>query len=132
KPLGEKKFKQHRLGLFFQKGPLFFMETNLRLFFYLLFHRADILVADDLDTALPVLFASVFRRSTRVFDAHELFCEMHDIISRPRIYKIWKAIERFCQPRFPLGYTENEGYAKAYKEMYGVEYFIVMNSPYLK
>ncbi|QEC71787.1 glycosyltransferase family 4 protein [Arachidicoccus ginsenosidivorans] len=132
KSLGQKKFKQHRLGLFSRKGPLFFIETNIRLFFYLVFHKADILVADDLDTALPVLFASVIRRSIRVFDAHELFCEMHDIISRPRIYKIWKAIERFCQPRFPLGYTENDGYAAAYQKMYGVNYFIVMNSPYLR
>ena len=88
KPLSQKKFKQHRLGLIFQKGPLFFMETNLRLFMYLLFHKADVLVANDLDTALPVLFASVFRRAVRVFDAHELFCEMHDIISRPRIYRL--------------------------------------------
>ena len=132
KPLSQKKFKQHRLGLIFQKGPLFFMETNLRLFMYLLFHKADVLVANDLDTALPVLFASVFRRAVRVFDAHELFCEMHDIISRPRIYRLWKRIERFCQPRFPLGYTENEGYAAAYRKMYGVSYFIVMNSPYLQ
>ena len=132
KPLGQKKFKQHRLGLFFQKGPLFFVEANIRLFFYLLFNKADILVADDLDTALPVLFAAVIRRTVRVFDAHELFCEMHDIISRPRIYKIWKAIEKFCQPRFPLGYTENDGYAAAYQKMYGVNYFTLMNSPYLK
>jgi len=132
KTLGQKKFKQHRLNLFFQKGPLFFIEANIRLFFFLVFHKADILVADDLDTALPVLFASVIRRTIRVFDAHELFCEMHDIISRPRIYKIWKAIEKFCQPRFPLGYTENDGYAAAYHKMYGVNYFIVMNSPYLK
>lgn len=132
KPLGSKKFKQRRLGLCFQKGPLFFMETNIRLFFYLLTHKADVLVANDLDTALPVLFASVFRRTLRVFDAHELFCEMHDIISRPRIYKLWKRIERFCQPRFTKGYTENEGYAAAYQKMYGVNYFIVMNSPYLR
>lgn len=132
KPLVAKKFKQYRLGLLFQKGPLFFIESNIRLFFYLLTHKADILVANDLDTALPVLFASVFRRAVRVFDAHELFCEMHDIISRPKIYKLWKRIEKFCQPRFPLGYTENEGYAAAYHKMYGVNYFIVMNSPYLR
>lgn len=125
-------FYQKRLPLIFQKGPLFFVETNIRLFFYLLFHKSDILCADDLDTALPVLFASAIKRQKRVFDAHELFCEMHDIISRPKIYKIWKAIERFCQPRFPLGYTENQSYAQAYQRMYGVDYFIIMNSPYLR
>lgn len=131
KPLAHKNFKQKRLGLLFQKGPLFFIESNIRLFFYLVTHKSDVLVANDLDTALPVLFSSVIRRTKRVFDAHELFCEMHDIISRPKIYRLWKKIERFCQPRFPLGYTENEGYAAAYQKMYGVNYFIVMNSPYL-
>lgn len=132
KPLGDKPYQQKRCPLFFQKGPLLFIESNFRFLLYLLTHRADVLCADDLDTALPVLFASIIRRSKRVFDAHELFCEMHDVISRPRIYKIWKSIEKFCQPRFPLGYTENEGYAAAYYKMYGVRYFIVMNSPYLQ
>lgn len=132
KPLTQKKFRQKRLSLIFEKGPLFFAETNIRLFFYLLTHKSNILCADDLDTGLPVLFASWIRRSKRVFDAHELFCEMHDIISRKNIYKIWKFIEKFCQPKFPIGYTENEGYANAYHKMYGVRYFIVMNSPYLR
>jgi glycosyltransferase involved in cell wall biosynthesis len=31
-----------------------------------------------------------------------------------------------------LGYTENDGYAAAYQKMYGVNYFTLMNSPYLK
>jgi len=128
-PLKEKAFKQKRLPLFFKKGPLFFAETNIRLFFSLLFQKCDIMCADDLDTALPVLFASAMRRKTRVFDAHELFCEMHDIVRRPRIYKIWKTIEKFCQPKFKFGYTENSGYAGEYRKMYGVYYFIVMNSP---
>ncbi|ANI89828.1 hypothetical protein A9P82_11320 [Arachidicoccus ginsenosidimutans] len=131
-PLTQKIFGQKRLASFFEKGPLFFAETNIRLFFYLLFKKCDILCADDLDTALPVLFSSKIKDKTRVFDAHELFCEMHDIISRPSIYKIWKSIEKFAQPKFRLGYTENGGYASEYKKMYGVDYFIVMNSPLLQ
>lgn len=131
-PLTKSAFHPKRLSLIFQKGPLFFVETNIRLFFYLLFSKSDMLCANDLDTALPVLFASAIKGQKRVFDAHELFCEMHDIISRPKIYRIWKSIEKFCQPKFPLGYTENEGYAQAYQRMYGVDYFIVMNSPYLR
>ncbi len=128
--LSNKIFKQKRLGLFFQNGPLFFVETNIRLFFFLLFQKCNIICADDLDTALPVLFSSKIKGKTRTFDAHELFCEMHDVVSRPRIYKIWKTIEKFAQPKFKFGYTENEGYANELKKMYGVDYFIVMNSPH--
>lgn len=128
--LKEKRFRQKRLGLIFQSGFLFFAEANIRLFFYYLFCKADVFCADDLDTALPVLFASVIRRKKRVYDAHELFCEMHDIVRKPALYKFWKTIEKFCQPRFPLGYTENQSYADEYEKMYGVKYFVVMNSPY--
>lgn len=129
-PLKEKKFRQKRLGLIFQSGFLYFAEANIRLFFYYLFCKATIFCANDLDTAMPVLFASIIRGKKRVFDAHELFCEMHDIVRKPALYKFWKTVEKICQPRFPLGYTENQSYADEYEKMYGVKYFIVMNSPY--
>lgn len=128
--LEQRKFQQKRLGLFFQSGFLFFAEANARLLFYFLFAKVDVLCANDLDTALPVLFASIIRNKKRVFDAHELFCEMHDIVRKPKLYNFWKRIEKFCQPKFPLGYTENQSYADEYEKMYGVKYFVVMNSPY--
>lgn len=129
KSLSPRTFTQKRLSLFFERGFLFFAEANIRLFFFFLFSKYDILCADDLDTALPVLLASKIRNKKRVYDAHELFCEMHDIVRSPRHYKFWKLIEKICQPNFPLGYTENESYASEYKKMYGVNYFVVMNAP---
>ena len=131
-PLKEKVFKQKRLPLFFKKSALFYAETNIRLFFFLLFQKCDIICADDLDTALPVFFAAKIKRKTRVFDAHELFCEMHDIVRRPRIHKIWKTIEKFCQPKFLLGYSANADYARTYNREYNTKYFVVMNSPVLQ
>ena len=52
-PLPSKSFEQKRLSCFFNKGFLFYLEYNTRLFFYLLGKRMDTVCAIDLDTILP-------------------------------------------------------------------------------
>src|SRR5580700_3758250 len=98
--LRQTKYEQKRLGCLVNKGPLFYAEFNLRLFFYLIFKKIDGLCAIDLDTILPVLLVSKIKRVPRVYDAHELFCEMKEVITRPSIYRRWKRIERFAVPKF--------------------------------
>jgi glycosyltransferase involved in cell wall biosynthesis len=92
----------------------------------------DLVCAIDLDTILPCLFASALRRKKRVYDAHELFCEMKEIVTRKSVYKIWKAVERFSVPRFRLGYTVNEPIQQILRKDYGVNYEIVRNIAGLK
>jgi hypothetical protein len=58
--------------------------------FYLLFKKADAVCAIDLDTILPFYFISKLKRIPRVYDAHELFCEMKEVVTRPLVYKVWK------------------------------------------
>src|ERR1700760_2522883 len=60
-PLVPRLFRQHRLRLFFKKGKLFYLEYNLRLFFFLLFRKMDCICAVDLDTILPCYFVSTLR-----------------------------------------------------------------------
>jgi glycosyltransferase involved in cell wall biosynthesis len=132
KPLKEQVFKQKRLYCFFDKGKLFYAEYNLRLFFYLFFIKMDAVCAIDLDTILPCLFVSKLRNKKRVYDAHELFCEMEEIVSRPMIYKIWKSIERYAVPQFKNGYTIGDCYAEEFKRMYAVDYRIVRNATVLQ
>ena len=127
----EKSFSQKRIFCFFEKGKLFYAEYSIRLFFYLLFTRMDLICAIDLDTILPCLFISKLRHKRRAYDAHELFCEMEEIVSRPGIYKMWKAIERFAVPQFKHGYTIGECYAEEFKRMYNVSYQIVRNATVL-
>lgn len=131
-PLTARPFKQKRLRCFFEKGKLFYAEYNMRLFFYLLFKKTDCICAIDLDTILPCYFISGMKRIKRVYDAHELFCEMKEIVTRPGIYKTWKRIEQYTVPRFPLGYTVNQPIADEFKKMYGVQYEVIRNIALLK
>ncbi len=128
-PLEQHPFKQKRLACFFTKGPLFYAEYNLRLFFWLLFQKADCICAIDLDTILPCLLVSKLKGSKRVYDAHELFCEMKEVVTRPSRYKLWKKIERFAVPKFKHGYTVCQPIAEEFKKMYGVDYAVVRNVP---
>jgi len=131
-PLQQKSFRQKRLFCFFEQGKLFYTEYNIRLFFYLLFLKQDVICAIDLDTILPCLMISKIRGKKRVYDAHELFCEMEEIISRPAIYSMWKAIERYAVPQFTNGYTIGECYAEEFRKMYQVDYKIVRNATVLQ
>ncbi|OLY94799.1 group 1 glycosyl transferase [Cnuella takakiae] len=125
-------FRQHRIHCWFIKGKLFYAEYNLRLFTWLLFQKANLLCAIDLDTILPVLFASKLKGTKRVYDAHELFCEMKEVVSRPRIYQFWKGVERYAVPQFRLGYTVNEPIRDILAREYGVHYEVIRNMPWLK
>lgn len=131
-PLNEKSFKQKRINCLFEKGKLFYAEYNIRLFFFLLFKKMDCIGAIDLDTILPCYFISRIKKTKRVYDAHELFCEMKEIVTRPVIYKVWKKIEQFTVPKFRAGYTVNQFIAAEFKKMYGVDYGVIRNIALLR
>lgn len=132
KPLRTLPFFQKRLNCFFSKGKSFYAEYNLRLLVYLLFKKMDLICAIDLDTILPCLWVSKIRRVHRVYDAHELFCEMKEILQRPSVYKAWKKIEKKTVPEFKNGYTVNQPIADEFKRMYNCEYEVIRNAPILK
>jgi glycosyltransferase involved in cell wall biosynthesis len=131
-PLNEQPFKQKRLNCFFEKGKLFYVEYNIRLFAFLLFKKMDCICAIDLDTILPCFFISKLKKVKRVYDAHELFCEMKEIVTRPSIYKMWKKIEAFAVPKFASGYTVNKPIAEEFRHMYGVDYAVIRNIALLR
>lgn len=131
-PLKDQSYRQKRLSCWFAKGKLMYLEFNLRLFIYLLFHRSNVICAIDLDTILPCYFASVLKGTKRVYDAHELFTEQKEIVTRPAIQKMWLKVERFAVPKFKYGYTVNKFIADELERRYAVKYEIVKNLPKLK
>jgi glycosyltransferase involved in cell wall biosynthesis len=129
-PLVEREFKQKRLRCFFYSGKLFYVEYNIRLFFYLLFNSFDIVNSIDLDTILAGYFSSTIKRKKIVFDAHEYFTEMPEIITRPNVQKMWKRVERFAIPKMKHCYTVCESLAELFEKEYNVKFNIVRNVPF--
>jgi glycosyltransferase involved in cell wall biosynthesis len=132
KPLMEQDFAQHRIPIGVAQGKLMYLLFWIRLFFFLLSQKADAYCAIDLDTILPVYFASRLKGVKRVYDAHELFTEMQEVVTRPREKKMWDWIERFSVPRFQYGYTIGECYAEVFRQKYGSVYAVVRNATILR
>ena len=131
-PLQGKKYRQKRIRCFFNKGKIFYAEYNIRLFIFLLFKKMDAVCAVDLDTILPCLFISKLKRTKRIYDAHELFSEMKEVITRRGIKKTWLRIEKYAVPDFSNGYTVSESIAEEFHRRYGVSYQTIRNVPVLQ
>lgn len=131
-PLSPCAYQQHRLRCWFTAGKAFYTEFNIRLFFYLLFRRMDALCSIDLDTILPGYLITRIKRIPGVYDAHELFTELKEVIARPAIHRFWLGVEKRMVPRFKAGYTVSEGIAAEFNRRYGVHYPAIRNMPLLK
>lgn len=127
--LDQKPFRQKRIRCLFNKGFLFYGEYNLRLFFYLLTQKMDGVCAIDLDTILPCFLVSRIKRIARIYDAHEYFTELKEVRTRPRVQKIWTAIEKFTVPAFQWGYTVSRGLADEFYTRYQRNYLVIRNLP---
>ena len=130
-PLERFLFYQKRLHCFFQKGKFFYIEYNLRLFFYLVFRRADIICAIDLDTIIPCFYAAQIKHAKIVYDAHELFPEVPEVVRRPSIQKIWQWVEKTFVPKMDLVYTVSESISDLFAREYERKVFTIRNLPYL-
>lgn len=128
-PLQQQPFQQKRLHVFFQRKFFFYCEYNFRLFFYLLFVRADAFCCIDLDTMLPVYYAGKLRKKKLVYDAHEYFSQQKEIVTRPKIYKVWYWIERNFVPRFRNGYTATQSITDEFAKKYQLNYATIRNLP---
>ncbi len=128
-PLESKIFQQRRLFCFFQKGKFFYLEYNIRLLFFLFFQKADLVCAVDLDTILPAFFVSRMQKKILVYDAHEYFTEVPEIIRRPRIKKIWEKIAGYTLPKIQYAYTVGPELAKIMAQKYAISFEVIRNVP---
>ncbi|MCC2546549.1 glycosyltransferase [Hymenobacter sp. BT175] len=127
RPLTSQPYRQHRLRCWFSKGKLFYLEFNLRLLFYLLGQQAAAWCAIDLDTALPVWLRSRLGGQPFVYDAHELFTEVPEVVARPGVQRLWRLVERFIVPRTQLAYTVGPALAQVFELRYGRRFEVVRN-----
>ncbi len=127
--LQERPYKTKRLRLLFRHGVLFYAEYTIRLLFYLLFKKCDLLVSNDLDTLLPNYLVSKWRKKPLVYDSHEYFCGELSVVSKPISYKVWHGIERRCFPKLKTVITVSQSIVDQYEKEYGIRPYLVRNIP---
>ena len=125
----QREYEVKRFRLLFNKGFLFYAEYNLRLFFFLLFSKKDLLFSNDLDTLVPNYLISKIQKKKLIFDSHELFSEIPELENRKRVKKIWLAIEQKIIPKLKNIITVSDSIKEHYQSLYGVNVSVVRNIP---
>ena len=120
-------FKTIRFRMIFTGGVFFYSFFNLRLFFMLLFMRADLLIANDLDTLLPNYLVSLVRRIPLIYDSHEFFTEVPELKNRPLVKSIWTGIEKSILPHLKYMITVSDPIARYYHDKYGISPVVIRN-----
>ncbi|HLV41017.1 MAG TPA: glycosyltransferase [Brumimicrobium sp.] len=124
----DRSYEVKRFKLLFNKGALFYANYNLRLFLFLLFNKADVLLSNDLDSLLANYCAHRLKRKTRlIYDTHELFTEVPELTARPKVRNVWLMIEEWIFPKLETVYTVNRSIADIYSKKYKKEVRIVRN-----
>ena len=125
----DRDYQTHRMKLLFRKGAMFYLEYNIRLFFHLLKSNVDIFVSNDLDTLPANYLASRIKRKPLVYDSHEYFTEVPELIGRPVVKAIWTWLEKLLVPRVDAAYTVCDSIAEVYRDLYKVDFKVVRNLP---
>jgi glycosyltransferase involved in cell wall biosynthesis len=122
-------YRTRRFKLWINKGPLFYANYNIRLFFYLLFNKYEVINANDLDSLWACYAASKITKAHLVYDSHEYFTEVPELVDRPKVKRIWERIEARILPKLKNCYTVCESIANIYNKKYGCDFKVVRNLP---
>jgi len=87
------------------------------------------LVSNDLDTLPAVFLAARFKGIPLLFDSHEYFTELPELVGRRFVRRVWERFEKSLLPRIQYGYTVCQSISQAYQDKYGIRLAVVRNLP---
>jgi glycosyltransferase involved in cell wall biosynthesis len=122
-------YSTRRFRLPFAKGPMFYAAYNVRLFVYIMFSKYDVLLSNDLDTLPANFLISKLKKKPLIYDSHEYFTQVPELVRRPKVQRIWEWMERKMVPDVDAAYTVCNSIAEIYTKKYGVPFQVVRNLP---
>lgn len=128
--LKEQSFTQIRLRCWIHKGFLFYAEFNIRLFFFLLRHPFHTVNTVDLDTMPAGALAGWLKGANGVFDAHEYFTEVPEVVHRPFVRRFWQLVESLFLPFYHCAYTVGPALAQLFTTKHGLNFGVIRNVPF--
>ena len=128
----EKDYCVHLLSPPFSKGMLFYLSYNIMAFYYLSFKKTNIIYANDLDTLLAARALSFFKRIPLIYDSHELFTEVPELINRPIKKGIWRFLEKWLVKGADAAITVSESVSVELNRRYGITFEVIRNLPLKK
>ena len=128
----QRNYKTIRFRLLFNKGFLFYAEFNIRLFIFLLFTKKDLLFSNDLDTLLPNYIIGKLQNKKLVFDSHELFSEIPELVNKQQVKKVWLFLEKTIIPKLQNVITVSDSIKNHYHNLYGISPIVIRNIPKIK
>src|SRR4030043_56925 len=120
-------FRTKRFRMLFKRGFFFYKFFNVRLFFYLLNHKFDLLVANDLDTLPANYLVSKLKHLPLVYDSHEYFTGVPELNNKPFRKWFWKTIERSIFPHLKYVMTVSDSISEQYEIEYKIRPLVVRN-----
>lgn len=126
----DREYKTRRFRFIFNRGFLFYASFNIRLFCWLLTRRKGIIVSNDLDTLPACWLASGIRCMPLLYDSHEYFTEVPELVGRKFVRNFWLKIEKSLVPKLKYTYTVSEPIAEEYRKKYNVDFQVIRNLPY--
>ena len=129
-PLNQELFQQKRLPCFFERGKFFYIEYNIRLFFFLLWNRFDAVCSIDLDTILAGYYSSFLKRKICIYDAHEYFTEVPEVVQRPATKRVWEWVANRTIPKLKYAYTVCQSLQKVFLKQYNTSFEVIRNVPF--
>ena len=83
----------------------------------------------DLDTLAAGWASAGIRRKPLVFDAHEFYTELPEVVGRGFVGPFWRALERFLLPKVRHNFTVSRTIADALEQRYGQPFRVLPNYP---